>query len=73
MELIVHAPLIFICGGPCFAGGTTQQDISKQSRRFLDSVSDNFLIQMTGEPPRRGDLLDLMLANKQGLIGDVKV
>ncbi|PKU29906.1 rna-directed dna polymerase from mobile element jockey- hypothetical protein [Limosa lapponica baueri] len=44
-----------------------------QSRRFLQSIDDNFLTQMVEEPMRRGALLDLVLTNKEGLVGDVKV
>jgi len=44
-----------------------------QSRRFLQSINDNFLMQVVEEPTRRGALLDLVLTNKEGLVGDVKV
>ncbi|GAB0208304.1 mitochondrial enolase superfamily member 1 [Grus japonensis] len=44
-----------------------------QSRRFLQSTDDNFLTQVVEEPMRRGVLLDLVLTNKEGLVGDVKV
>jgi len=43
-----------------------------QSRRFLQSIIDNFLMQMVEEPMRRGNLLDLALMNKEGLVEDVK-
>ncbi|GAB0206479.1 highly reducing polyketide synthase PKS6 [Grus japonensis] len=45
----------------------------KQSRRFLECVDDNFLLQVTEEPTRRGAMLDLVLTNKEGLVGDVKL
>ncbi|GAB0177907.1 mitochondrial enolase superfamily member 1 [Grus japonensis] len=45
----------------------------KQSRKFLECVNDNFLLQVTEEPTRRGALLDLVLSNKEGLVGDVKL
>ncbi|KAK4806252.1 hypothetical protein QYF61_013396 [Mycteria americana] len=45
----------------------------KQSRKFLESINDNFLTQVTEESMRRGALLDLLLTNKEGLVGDVKV
>ncbi|GAB0205345.1 hypothetical protein GRJ2_003000100 [Grus japonensis] len=38
----------------------------KQSRKFLESVDDNFLLQVTEEPMRRGAMLDLILTNKEG-------
>ena len=45
----------------------------KQSRKFLESISDYFLTQAMEEAMRGGALLDLMLTNKEGLIGDVTV
>ncbi|GAB0209401.1 hypothetical protein GRJ2_003405800 [Grus japonensis] len=45
----------------------------KQSRKFLECVDDNFLLQVTEEPTRRGAMLDLVLTNKEGLVGDVKL
>jgi len=45
----------------------------KQSRRFLECVEDNFLLQVIEEPRRRGAMLDLVLTNKEGLVGNVKV
>jgi len=44
-----------------------------QSRRFLQSIDDNFLMQMVEEPTRKGALLELVLKNKEGLVEDVKV
>jgi len=44
-----------------------------QSRRFLQSIDDNFLMQVVEEPTRRGALLDLVLTNKEELVEDVKV
>jgi len=35
-----------------------------QSRRFLQSINDNFLMQVVEEPTRKGALLDLVLTNK---------
>ncbi|GAB0209274.1 mitochondrial enolase superfamily member 1 [Grus japonensis] len=45
----------------------------KQSRKFLECVDDNFLLQGIEEPMRRGAMLDLILTNKEGLVGDVKL
>ncbi|GAB0203333.1 hypothetical protein GRJ2_002798900 [Grus japonensis] len=45
----------------------------KQSRRFLECVDDNFLLQVIEEPTRRGAMLDLILTNKEGLVGNVKL
>jgi len=44
-----------------------------QSRRFLQSIDDNFLMQVVEESTRKGALLDLVLTNKEGLVEDVKV
>ena len=45
----------------------------KQSRRFRECVDDNFLLQVLEEPPRRGAVLDLVLTNREGLVGSVKL
>ena len=47
--------------------------VSKQSRRFLECVEDNFLTQLVGEPTRGGALLDLLFMNREGLVGGVMV
>ncbi|GAB0179832.1 mitochondrial enolase superfamily member 1 [Grus japonensis] len=43
----------------------------KQSRRFLECVEDNFLTELVSEPTRKVVLLDLLFANREGLVGDV--
>jgi len=43
-----------------------------QSRRFLQSIDDNFLMRVVQEPTRKGSLLDLVLTNKEGLVENVK-
>jgi len=45
----------------------------KQSRRFLECTDDNFLFQVIEEPTRRDAMLDLLLTNKEGLVGNVKL
>jgi len=45
----------------------------KQSRRFLECVEDNFLMQLVSEPTRRGASLDLLFTNREGLVEDVVV
>ncbi|KAJ7411388.1 dtw domain-containing protein 2 [Willisornis vidua] len=45
----------------------------KQSKRFLESIRDNLLTQLMEDTTKRSALLDLILANKRRLIGDVKV
>ncbi|GAB0209183.1 mitochondrial enolase superfamily member 1 [Grus japonensis] len=45
----------------------------KQSRKFLKCIDDNFLLQVIEEPMRRGAMLDLVLTNKEGLVGDVQL
>ncbi|GAB0209035.1 mitochondrial enolase superfamily member 1 [Grus japonensis] len=44
----------------------------KQFMRILECI-DNFLLQMLEEPMRRGAMLHLVLTNKGGLVGDVKL
>ncbi|PKU31806.1 dtw domain-containing protein 2 [Limosa lapponica baueri] len=44
----------------------------KKSRKFLEHVDDNFLLQLV-EPMRKGTVLDLDLTNKEGLVGNVKL
>ncbi|PKU39832.1 dtw domain-containing protein 2 [Limosa lapponica baueri] len=43
----------------------------KQSRRFLERINDNFLLQLIEEPTRRG--ADLVLTNKEGLLRNMKL
>ena len=45
----------------------------KQSRRFLECVEDNFLMQLVREPTRGAALLDLLFTDREGLVGDVEV
>jgi len=45
----------------------------KQSRRFLECVEDNFLMQMVSDPTRGAASLDLLFTNREGLVGDVVV
>ncbi|PKU38249.1 dtw domain-containing protein 2 [Limosa lapponica baueri] len=43
-----------------------------KSRKFLECINDNFLLQMIEEPTRKGAMLDLVLTNKEGLVRNVK-
>ncbi|GAB0206196.1 hypothetical protein GRJ2_003085200 [Grus japonensis] len=45
----------------CWKGNTTKY---AQSRRFLQSIDDNFLTQVVEEPTQRGVLLDLVLTKE---------
>jgi len=45
----------------------------KQSRRFLECIDSNFLLQVIEEPTRRGAMPDLVLTNKEELVGNVKL
>jgi len=45
----------------------------RQARMFLECVEDNFLLQAIEEPTRRGAMLNLVLTNKEGLVGNVKL
>ncbi|PKU48920.1 rna-directed dna polymerase from mobile element jockey-like [Limosa lapponica baueri] len=44
----------------------------KQSRRFLECIDDNFFLKVI-EQLMRGSMLDLVLTNKEGLVGNVKL
>ncbi|PKU29725.1 rna-directed dna polymerase from mobile element jockey- hypothetical protein [Limosa lapponica baueri] len=54
----------------CWEYNTAERE---QSRRFLECVGDNFLTQLVRETTREGALLDLLLMNREGLVGDVRV
>ncbi|KAJ7424658.1 rna-directed dna polymerase from mobile element jockey-like [Pitangus sulphuratus] len=43
----------------------------RQSRRFLECIEDNFLLQLVNEPTRAGAPLYLLFTNREGLVGDV--
>jgi len=45
----------------------------RQARRFLECVEDNFLLEVIEETTSRSVMLDLVLADKEGLVGNVKV
>jgi len=45
----------------------------KQSRRFLEHVEDDFLMQLVSEPTRGSALFDLLFTNREGLVRDVVV
>ncbi|GAB0186493.1 hypothetical protein GRJ2_001114600 [Grus japonensis] len=42
-------------------------------RSFLKHLDDNFLVQVLKEPTRKGALLDLLLVNREGLMGEVAI
>ncbi|PKK26128.1 DTW domain containing 2 [Columba livia] len=45
----------------------------KHSRRFLECVGGSFLLQVIEKPLRRGAVQDLILTNKKGPVGNVKL
>ncbi|CAM5130495.1 unnamed protein product, partial [Natator depressus] len=47
--------------------------VHRQSRKFLENVGDNFLVQVLEEPTRGRALLDLLLTNQEELVGEAKV
>ena len=55
-----------ICCGDNIAG-------HKQSRRFLECNDNKFLPQVIEKLTRRGGVLELVLTNKEGLMGNVKL
>ena len=54
----------------CWKYNTAERN---QSRRFLEHVEENFLTQLVSKPTREGAPLDLLFANREGLVGDVMV
>ena len=54
----------------CWKYNTVQ---TKQSRRFLECMIDDFLTQLVREPTRGGAPLDLLFTNREGLGGNVEV
>ncbi|PKU39022.1 glycerol kinase [Limosa lapponica baueri] len=54
----------------CWEGHTARHVLSTT---YLLCIDDNFLTQVVKEPTRRGVLLDVVLANEEGLMEDVKV
>ncbi|PKU28388.1 dtw domain-containing protein 2 [Limosa lapponica baueri] len=53
----------------CWRDNTAED---KQSREFLECINGKFLLQVIEEPKRRGAVLDLVLTNKEGLVGNAK-
>ncbi|CAM4580634.1 unnamed protein product [Caretta caretta] len=47
--------------------------VHRQSRKFLENIGDNFLVQVLEEPTRGRALLDLLLTNHEELVGEAKV
>ncbi|CAM5117140.1 unnamed protein product [Natator depressus] len=47
--------------------------VHRQSRKFLESVGDNFLVQVLDKPTRGGAFLDLLLTNREELVGEAEV
>jgi len=60
----------FIHSSVCWRDNTAGH---KQSRRFLESIDNSLFLQMTEDTVRKGALLDFLLSNKEGLVGDVNV
>ncbi|KAK4810454.1 LOW QUALITY PROTEIN: hypothetical protein QYF61_004234 [Mycteria americana] len=54
----------------CWKSGTAN---CKQSRKLLECVQDNFLVQVMESPTRGEALLDLLLAKVEELTGEVKI
>jgi len=52
--------------------GTPPADTNR-SRRFLKNLDDNFLVQIQKEFMRKGALLDLLLVNREGSVGEVMI
>lgn len=61
---------VFSCSDICWRDSTAGH---KQSRRVLENIDDNFLIQVIEGSTRRDYLLDLVLSNKEGLVDNVNL
>lgn len=46
---------------------------TNRSRKFLRHVNDSFLVQILRELTRKGVVLDLLLVNREGLVGAVVI
>ena len=55
-----------ICWDRAMPGG-------RQSKRFLETVEDNFLVQVIDGPTRGEAILDLVLSNEEESIREVKI
>jgi len=64
-QVIVLKSFLAVNGVPCWK---TYSASHSQSKRFLQCIDDNCLMQMVDEPTRRGVLLDLIVTNKAGLV-----
>lgn len=53
--------------------GNTTQLIQTGFRRFLKHLDDYFLVQVLKKLTRKGALLHLLLANREGLVGEVAI
>ena len=71
---VIQSPALVLVGDFNFPHVCWKYNIAqrKQSKRFLECVEDSFLTQLVQEPTRGGALLDLLFANREGLVGDVK-
>ncbi|GAB0192596.1 hypothetical protein GRJ2_001724900 [Grus japonensis] len=54
----------------CWRDNTAEH---RQPRSFPECVNDNLPFQVIEKPTRRGAMLDLVLTNKEGLVGNVKL
>jgi len=66
---VSHQKMCSIC---CKIVWKNCQIQNKETKRFLQSIDDNFLTQVVEKLTRRGVLLVLVLTNKEGVVEDVK-
>ncbi|KAM6092638.1 uncharacterized protein LJ206_005604 [Theristicus caerulescens] len=67
-----HSQALVLMGDFNHPGIWDNTEGHKQSGRFLECIDGNFLLQLIEEPMRRGAMLDLVLTNKERLVGNVK-
>lgn len=46
---------------------------TNRSRKFLKHLDNYFLVQILREQTRKGALLDLLLVNREGVVGEVVI
>jgi len=68
-----YARMLWSCWGTPGTLVSPSTASCRQSRRLLQCVEDNFLIQATDSLTRGEVLLDLLLTNMEELIGDEKI
>ncbi|RMC15026.1 hypothetical protein DUI87_07205 [Hirundo rustica rustica] len=75
LENVLGAPALVLVGDFNLPDICWELNIAerRQSRKFLECMEDNFLLQLVGEPTRGRTMLDVLLTNKDRLVGGVVI